>query len=69
MAQNNPRTSFTWQQTGLLNTRVALIPQARYPTLTEHSVAPAMFLKAPSMGYIKHRLVFKDRLFSQAVQN
>lgn len=48
---------------------VALIPQPRYPTLAERSVALTMFLKAPSMGNIEHRLVFKDRLFSQAVQN
>ncbi len=48
---------------------VALILQPRYPTLAVRSLAPAVFLKAPSMGNIKHRLVFKDRLFSQAVQN
>lgn len=47
----------------------ALILQPRYPTLAERSPAPTMFLKAPSMGNIKQRIVFKDRLFSQAVQN
>lgn len=47
----------------------ALILEPRYPTLAERLRTQTMFLKAPSMGNIKHRLVFKDRLFSQAVQN
>lgn len=37
-------------------------------TTIQLSLALTMFSKASSMGDVKHRLVFKDRQFSQAVQ-
>lgn len=69
VAQNNPSTSFTWQRRGLLNSLVQHQFRSHVIQLSQSALRLAVFLKAPSMGTIKHRLVFRDTLFSQAAQD